>query len=130
MTAWSGVSTTSPFDVEFASVDNGKSEAAIDPSIKTLTANAQLVSVLGAGNATNQAFALPQLHDANGPTDETGAAKVNGDPVGQTWFAHLVADRPQTTAGATSSQFVKITKKAESGNSVWTAISIALKPSA
>ena len=122
ITAWRGVDATDPFDVT-ASVDTGVSDTATAPSINTLTANAQLISVFGAGGADGQSFALPG--------NETGAVKVNGGPTAGDWYAHLLSDKPQKTAGATLPQAVIITTNP--GNAApgdWTAISFALKPAA
>jgi hypothetical protein len=122
ITGWRGVDTVNPFDVT-ASVDTGISDTATAPSVNTLTANAQLISVFGAGGADGQSFALPG--------NETGAVKVNGGPAAGDWYAHLLADKPQKTTGATPPQAVNITTNP--GNAApgdWTAISFALKPAA
>jgi hypothetical protein len=120
ITAWRGVNAVNPFDVA-ASIDNGIGATATAPAITTITANAQLVSVFGAGGASGQAFALP--------ANETGAVKVNGGPTVGTWYAHLVADKPQKSAGPTLPQAVVVTTNPGGQNGGdWTAISLALRP--
>ena len=128
VTAWRGANAFNPFDV-MAAVDQGRGKTATAPSIKTVTANAKLISIFGAGGATGQTFGLPS--NPSGATDETGAAKVFGGPVRNSWFAHLVADRPQVTPGLTPRQSAAITSSTGDpnlANSDWTSISLALKP--
>lgn len=120
ITAWRGVSKTTPFDVP-AVVATGTGLLATAPVITTLSANAQLISVFGSGGATGLSFALP--------ANESGAVKVNGGPQSVSWYAHLLSDKPQRTVGATLPQSVILTTvpPAQTGND-WTAISFALKP--
>ena len=92
ITAWRGVSKTTPFDVP-AVVATGTGLLATAPVITTLSANAQLISVFGSGGATGLSFALP--------ANESGAVKVNGGPQSVSWYAHLLSDKPQRTVGAT-----------------------------
>src|SRR5262245_20579529 len=112
MTAWRGVDTTNPFDVTAAAA-TGAGAKATAPSITTVTAFSELISVFGGGNANSQEFTAPN--------DEDGEVSVIGGPVSGTWFAHLVAAKLQREAGATSPEAASVT----SGD--WTAISIALK---
>ena len=112
MTAWRGVDTANPFDVTAATA-NGTGANATAPSITTVTAFSELISVFGGGDANSQEFTAPN--------DEDGEVSVIGGPVSGTWFAHLVAAKLQREPGATSPEVASVT----SGD--WTAISIALK---
>ena len=126
LTAWRGVNSTTPFDVD-AKTAGGTGTVAVAPSITTVTEGTRLLSVFGAGSANQASFALPVGSVGIG-TDETGAVKLNGGPNTGTYVAHLVGDRIQ--AKRNLAQSVKITQSGKmpvSSGPDWTAISIMLR---
>jgi len=132
MTVWRGVDRTNPFDAT-GSTAQGVGATATAPPVTTQTAFAQLISVYGAGNAKGQVFALPVSTVPGVGIDETGALKVFGSPTLGDYYAHLVGDRIEAKARTTDSQAVGLTSNTTPpdpniGNSDWTAISFALRP--
>jgi hypothetical protein len=135
ITFWRGVDNARPFDDIQAQPDTGTGAFATAPSITTKTANSQLLSIFGAGNGGRLAFQGPVSVKPNIGRDEAMAAKLIGG-IGvagtDTWYGHLVGDRPQTGIGPADAQRVEIIPNPDSGiirgGLDWTAISIVLKP--
>ena len=133
MTAWRGVSLSNPFDAT-AAVDQGVGATATAPPITTQTPFAQVISVYGAGNAEGLVFGIPQSTVSGVGIDETGALKIAGGPTVGSYYAHLMGDRIEAKPSVTDPQAVTLTSDTTPpdpniGNSEWTAISFALKPS-
>jgi hypothetical protein len=131
LTAWRGVNSTNPFDGDaiVAFAPTTPNATAVAPPITTHFANTRVLSIFGAGTADQPSFGLPEGPMGIG-IDETGAVKVNGGPVGGTYYAHLVGDRIQSTATTVVAQSVPINQSGKmppSNGPDWTSISLVLR---